>query len=297
MKPFLCCDADINKIQFPVLVLPKIDGVRILNVNGKATGRSLKSYKNKLLTETFSVPEFSGLDGELAVGNITSPSLCRDTTSMVNTINSHIQGLKWYLFDLSNRPDLDYFNRHRVLCNLVEDLPPHLQSLVDVIPYRLVNSKQELSNMYEEYVEQGYEGVVIRSIQGKYKHGRGTVNEGSYLRMKPQSDKDAIILDVSEALANNNEAKINELGHTERSSHKENKTGKGMIGSLLCRDLDTGSVITVGAGKMTHEERIYWYNHQDEIIGKMIKYKSMDTGVKDAPRFPRFIGFRAEEDR
>ena len=42
MKPFLCCDADINKIQFPVLVLPKIDGVRMLNVNGKATGRSLK---------------------------------------------------------------------------------------------------------------------------------------------------------------------------------------------------------------------------------------------------------------
>ena len=269
----------------------------MLNVNGKATGRSLKSYKNKLLTETFSVPEFSGLDGELAVGDITSPSLCRDTTSMVNTINSDIQGLKWYLFDLSNRPDLDYFNRHRVLYNLVEDLPPHLQSLVDVIPYRLVNNKQELSNLYEEYVEQGYEGVVIRSIQGKYKHGRGTVNEGSYLRMKPQSDKDAIILDVSEALANNNEAKINELGHTERSSHKENKTGKGMIGSLLCKDLDTGSVITVGAGKMTHEERIYWYNHQDEIIGKMIKYKSMDTGVKDAPRFPRFIGFRVEEDR
>ena len=297
MKPFLCCDADINKIQFPVLVLPKIDGARMLNVNGKATGRSLKSYKNKLLTETFSVPEFSGLDGELAVGDITSPSLCRDTTSMVNTINLHIQGLKWYLFDLSNRPDLDYFNRHQVLYNLVEDLPPHLQSLVDVIPYRLVNNKQELSNLYEEYVEQGYEGVVIRSIQGKYKHGRGTVNEGSYLRMKPQSDKDAIILDVSEALANNNEAKINELGHTERSSHKENKTGKGMIGSLLCKDLDTGSVITVGAGKMTHEERIYWYNHQDEIIGKMIKYKSMDTGVKDAPRFPRFIGFRVEEDR
>ena len=28
MKPFLCCDADINKIQFPVLVLPKIDGVK-----------------------------------------------------------------------------------------------------------------------------------------------------------------------------------------------------------------------------------------------------------------------------
>ena len=31
MKPFLCCDADINKIQFPVLVLPKIASS---NLNG-----------------------------------------------------------------------------------------------------------------------------------------------------------------------------------------------------------------------------------------------------------------------
>ena len=28
MKPFLCCDAYIDKIQFPLLVLPKIDGVK-----------------------------------------------------------------------------------------------------------------------------------------------------------------------------------------------------------------------------------------------------------------------------
>ena len=296
MKPFLCCDADINKIQFPVLVLPKIDGCRLLNVNGKATGRSLKSYKNKLLTETFSVPEFSGLDGELAVEDITSPSLCRDTTSMVNTINSHIQGLKWYVFDVHSS-GLGYMERHLLLSAFVNELPDSLRSVVEVVPYYLAENKEELLRLYDNFTSQGFEGIILRSLDGTYKYGRGTVNEGSYLRMKPQSDKDAIVLDVSEALANNNEAKINELGHTERSSHKENKTGKGMIGSLLCKDLDTGSVITVGAGKMTHEERVYWYNHQDEIVGKMIKYKSMDTGVKDAPRFPRFIGFRAEEDR
>ena len=28
MKPFLCCDADINKIQSPIPVFPKIGGVK-----------------------------------------------------------------------------------------------------------------------------------------------------------------------------------------------------------------------------------------------------------------------------
>ncbi len=88
MKPFLCCDADIDKIQFPVLVLPKIDGCRLLNVDGKATGRSLKSYKNKLLTETFSVPEFSGLDGELAVGILLHP-LCVVIQQVWSTLLTH----------------------------------------------------------------------------------------------------------------------------------------------------------------------------------------------------------------
>ncbi len=35
MKPFLCCDADINKIQFPVLVLPKIASSQLLPPHGR----------------------------------------------------------------------------------------------------------------------------------------------------------------------------------------------------------------------------------------------------------------------
>ena len=35
MKPFLCCDADINKIQFPVLVLPKITSSQLLPPQGR----------------------------------------------------------------------------------------------------------------------------------------------------------------------------------------------------------------------------------------------------------------------
>ena len=45
-----------------------------------------------------------------------------------------------------------------------------------------------------------------------------------------------------------------------------------------------------------HDQRKYYWLHQDEIVGKIIKYKSMDKGVKDLPRFPRFIDIRSERD-
>ena len=47
---------------------------------------------------------------------------------------------------------------------------------------------------------------------------------------------------------------------------------------------------------MTHDQRKYYWLHQDEIVGKIIKYKSMDKGVKDLPRFARYIDIRSERD-
>ena len=35
---------------------------------------------------------------------------------------------------------------------------------------------------------------------------------------------------------------------------------------------------------------------EDEIVGKIITYKSMDKGVKDLPRCARYIDSRSERD-
>jgi DNA ligase-1 len=105
-----------------------------------------------------------------------------------------------------------------------------------------------------------------------------------------------IVLEVIEGNTNNNEAETNELGNTFRSSCKANLEPNGMVGSLLVKSLSTGQIDTISAGKMTHDERRYYFENQDEIIGKIVKYKHFTTGVKEKKRFPRFIGFRLEED-
>jgi DNA ligase 1 len=138
------------------------------------------------------------------------------------------------------------------------------------------------------WLEQGYEGVIVRTINGGYKEGKTGKTNPISTRIKRFTDAEAEVISLVEAEENLNERQTNELGLSFRTSHQENKVGKGMVGSLICKDLTTGNEITVGPGKMTHEEREHYWNNRDEIEGKIIKYKSFLKGVKDKPRFPTF---------
>src|ERR1700720_3225267 len=86
-KPMKACDADLSKIKYPVCVLPKIDGVRVLCDGLNALGRSLKKHRNKHTQKILGVHEFFGIDGEMTLGWYQSaPDLCRMTSSAVSTI-------------------------------------------------------------------------------------------------------------------------------------------------------------------------------------------------------------------
>lgn len=293
-KPSLCCDADTAKLQYPIWGFPKIDGVRIINLEGNATARSLMPHANVFTTQRFSQPIYRGIDGEGAMGDERSESLCRDTTSALNTEKGE-PNIVWHAFDFLREDvvGLSYEHRFKALQHYVKTKKP---DGVRVIQPTIIKNEAQLISFYKKCLAQGYEGSVFRDPMGLHKDGRCTANEANYMRMKPSSDKDALVLEVTEAQKNNNEKKTNALGQSERSSHKENKEGKGMIGTLICLDLETRQIINVGAGKMKHPDRIHFFNHPEEIVGQYIKYRSTDTGVKDAPRFGRFICIRSEED-
>jgi hypothetical protein len=296
MKPHLCTDVDLTKLVTPCWGLEKIDGVRMLHITGSATGRSLKPHGNLFTTAKFSDPKYSWLDGEITFGDIRSDSLCRDTTSVMSRIHGEPE-VVWNVFDYLAPEVVDkpYNERYAAL---VEYVAKHLadDKSTRVVPYKVLNSVQEVEEHYNKLLEEGFEGLIVRAPDGLTKFGRATVKEGAYLRMKASSDKEAVCLQLVEAEQNLNEAKIGLLGRTERSSHKENKVGKGMVGMLVCKDLETGMEIDVGAGKLTHEERTYYWNNPQEIVGKFIKYRSMDSGVKEKPRFARMISIRTESD-
>lgn len=295
MKPALADNYDHNNIQLPTFAQPKIDGVRGLNLDGKLVGRSLKAFKNKALTWKLSSVKYKGLDGELAFGKETSGSLCRDTTSAVNTITGPADGFVWHVFDYVTEEtiNLPYYERYELLRKKVDELG---EDCIKLVPYVRLVSASEVESYDDENLEEGYEGTILRNPNSLYKEGRPGKKEQQLMRIKRFSDSEALVLAVVEGRTNLNEAVVNELGRSERSSHAENQVPNGMVGSLTCKDLESGMTITVSPGEMDHIERKFYFDNQQEIVGKTITYKSFKKGVKTLPRFPTFKNIRSAED-
>ena len=295
MKPQLASDYDPKHLILPVVVQPKIDGVRGMNLDGRLTGRSLKLFKNKALTAKFSGVKFLGLDGELAAGPETSPTLCSDTTSAVNTVERHADDIVWHVFDFvtEDTVHLPYVERYTLLQERVRDFG-HPNILI--VCNAWVTDAAEVDAWDSHFLNQGYEGTILRNPNAAYKEGRPSKKLQQYIRIKRFVDAEAVVLAVVEGRQNLNEAVTNELGRTERSTHAENMVPNGKVGSLTCRDVTTGQEITVSAGAMTEEERLYYFQWPQQIVGKTITYKTFPKGVKDKPRFPTFKHIRSEED-
>lgn len=295
MKPALADNYHPNNIQLPTFAQPKIDGVRGLNLDGKLVGRSLKAFKNKALTAKLSQPKYKGLDGELAFGKETSGSLCRDTTSAVNTITGPADGFVWHVFDYVTEETvgLPYRERYELLRKNVEELG---EDCIKLVPYVRLVSASEVESYDDENLEEGYEGTILRNPYSLYKEGRPGKKEQQLMRIKRFSDSEALVLAVVEGRTNLNEAVVNELGRSERSSHAENQVPNGLVGSLTCRDLESGMTITISPGEMDHIERKFYFDNPQEIVGKTITYKSFKKGVKTLPRFPTFKNIRSAED-
>lgn len=283
----------LDDLKYPVICSPKIDGVRVLALNGVLYSRSMKPIRNKALIDKFLKSKYKDInfDGEITVVDKTDPNVYRITTSYVNSFDKEEDESHKFVinvFDILNVDDLDtpYIDR-------LKSIPDFDDPLFSKLEYRVCNNNKEVLE-YEQYcLNAGYEGIMIRSSNGKYKLGRSTLKEGIILKLKRFSDYEATIVGFVEEYKNLNEAKKNELGHTERSSAKDGLVPNGRLGALICKFNDIE--FNIGSG-FTHEERSEVWNNRDSYIGKLVKFKCFEVGVKDAPRFPIFLGFRNPDD-
>lgn len=287
MKPMLAHTIeDTSKVKFPVLVSQKLDGIRCLIVDGVAVSRSLKPIRNEYVQSVIGKTELNGLDGELIVGSPYAPDCYRVTNSGVMSKDGEPDF--WYhIFD---RWDVQRCFEDR-FASLSRD---HLRERIGIVPHRWAYSEEDLLRIEAHHLERGAEGVMVRSLDGPYKQGRSTMKEGTLGKLKRFFEEEYEIIGFEERMHNENEATINELGYTERSSHKGNKTGRGDLGALVLRTRE-GLVFKCGTG-FDDDLRHYIWSHQDYYLGGLAKVKSFSIGVKDAPRFPVFVGFRSKED-
>ena len=289
-----------SKVRFPIGMQPKIDGVRSVYLNNKFTGRSLKGHNNLYVNKKFGHPIYTGLDGEMASLHECHPDLCRITTGDLNRIKGE-PNITWHCFDYitDNTYHLKYLDRYKYLherLNQIKKESPEHHSCLKLIPMIIANDLEELNKQDARFLELGYEGSILRDLDGLYKEGRSTVKEGGLLRIKRFIEEDARVIRIIEGNANENEAQTNPLGRTERSSSQDGMIPNGMIGSLECIDLKTGNLIIVSAGSMSHDLRKYYFENPHLILGQIIKYKHFPKGVLNKPRFPTFQCIRMKSD-
>ena len=286
---------DFSKIKYPLLATPKLDGIRCLIINGDPVSRNFKPMPNKFIFSKLQCRLPDGLDGELMIAN----------NDEFNKIQSQIMSFEgepdfiYHVFDyVSSELEKPYEERMKELKQLHVDLvltDPEVAHRIQLVLPQIINSEDELNSYEEKCLSDGYEGVMIRKPDGKYKCGRSTEREGILLKIKRFKDAEAEVIGFKEKLHNVNEQEKNEFGLAKRSSKKAGMVPAGTLGTLLVRDLKTNIEFGIGSG-MDDEIRQKIWDNRDDYINKFVKYKYQNVGIKEAPRFPVFLGFRHTND-
>lgn len=281
-KPMLAAEVDFDKLRYPIMASPKLDGVRAVIINGVVLSRSLKEIPNRHVQKLFSHLEH--YDGELIVGSPTSHTCYRDTMSGVMSRDGEPNVLL-FAFDHIEKPEDSYSKRIQRVKNFPKGIKlrqPEILSYDHLIEYE------------EQMLTFGYEGLILRDPSAPYKFGRSTAREGYLLKLKRFTDAEFEVIGFEERMHNGNEATKNELGRTKRSSCKAGKVGRGDLGALVLKG--DGFTFNCGAG-FTDEERAYlWSIREHGLVGRLAKIKFFQIGMKDAPRHPVFLGWRDEID-
>lgn len=292
MKPLLAATIeDVNDLEgrYPLYASPKLDGVRALTYKGQLVSRNLKPIPNLYVQDTLRrLPE--GLDGELIVGSPSAKDCFRQTTSGIMSVEGNPQFI-FCVFDVVD--DIaPYVMRYEKLQEYAKQLG---NAYIKLVPHHKVRDSFAITAYEESMLEKGYEGVMLRTAEGKYKFGRSTMKEGYLMKLKRFADSEAEILSVVELMHNHNVKTKNALGHSERSSHKAGKVAGGMMGALNVRDVHTGVEFDIGAGFTEYDRNDYW-KRRGKCKGEIVKYKFFPGGSKDKPRFPVWLGTRDERD-
>uniref|UniRef100_A0A6M3MK56 Putative DNA ligase domain protein n=1 Tax=viral metagenome TaxID=1070528 RepID=A0A6M3MK56_9ZZZZ len=292
-KPMLACDAPAD-LQFPLIVSPKLDGIRCTVWPDKPLTRSLKDIPNRHVRGTLQRARMPAVfDGELVVGAANHPDVYRSTTSGVMShegqpdFSFHV--FDWVPVDTPSVPFSLRLARLQERTSTVTAFHPWFKLLEQV----WINNLAQLVAYEAKVLADGYEGLITRHPDGVYKHGRSTAKEQGMLKVKRFKDTELEVVGTVEMLHNQNEATLNELGHTQRSSAKAGKVASGMLGALVCRWEDT--TVEVGTG-FTQAQRIEFWQRRDELVGQLAKVKYFEQGMKDKPRHPVWLGWRDRAD-
>ena len=278
----------LQHMRYPIVGSAKIDGYRcVVDEDGPLTS-SHKRFPNHFINDELSDPLYQGLDGELLVGAPNDPN-AYNNSSQIMSINGK-PDFRLYAFDDFRYGN--YYYKDRWLERKLQD-----QGRLVILEQRILESYEDVIVYEQEMLDQGFEGSMIRTLNSFYKEGRCSFRDMAIYKRKPFVETEAIIVGFVEGLQNLNEPKMNEQGHMRRSSHLENKIGKGTLGSFELRSDLWPVTFHAGLGEgFTQEDKQDIWDHRDQYLGRIVTVKYQKYGSRNRPRLPNVVKIRAAEE-
>lgn len=260
-------------ISEPFVVQPKLDGVRMLI--GKQKGKlvvlsrtgKVVNHMDHITNELQWLPEGLFLDGESYNHSITFEEItgmCR-TTLESSANKKNLELIEFHVFDVFDMNQLTIKFKKRL--HILKEIFNKKFTSIKLVPTRVVKTKDMIPEIHSEYIQQGYEGIMIRDLESVY-----TLGERSNYLLKYKTFQ-------------TDEYKI--------------------VGAEEAKGRDSGTVVWIcqtpngqrfGVRPQgTYDQRQAWLSEKSSHIGKMLTVKYQNLTVEGIPRFPVGLTFRDYE--
>lgn len=267
LKPMLAGDyaKHKKKLRFPVTVQPKLNGLRCvaMKIDGKVVlqSRGGDYYPVAHIANALE-PHLRGctvLDGELYIHG---ESLQR-ITSLAKRPQPGSEKLTYVLYDAPAHGG----NWEERLCWL-QDFEADLSAPVFLIQNELADNHEQIAELFQSFVEQGYEGAIVRSHTGMYREG---YRSPDLLKVKEFLDAEFKIVDWETG-----------KGRDEKRPKFICETKDGKRFGAKCKGSDA-----VQAEMLAQAP---------QLIGEMLKVKYFELTPDGIPQFPVGLAIRYPDD-
>jgi len=308
---------DLESLPYPILGCIKFDGIRgTVTIDGnKLTvySNSLKPVRNKEVQLAANNLLDAALDFEMVLTDSKgNHAPFHETTSYVMSADKTLRDLPnlfkkdngsstfesyhltFFIFDYWMKPDKPFAERLGEIFPLVRDYNPNNPFNVKIAEHEILKNPDQVMEFYQNALDKGLEGVILRHPQGRYKYGRSTLKEAYSIKMKGLEDMEGTIVGFTQRRVNLSPSFINERGFREKSKKLEYFNILPEIGRIIVDCPEFGQV-SIGTG-FSRTLAKDMYENSDKYLGKTVTFTYVLSGTKDKPRSPAFKGFRNLDD-
>lgn len=158
-----------SKVKYPCFVQPKLDGYRMIydSTKRRFTTRQGKDFlairdAGLLFEELSSLPSGHIFDGELYVHGQSFESLgVLRKTKLTQKDKESLTKLEYHVYDMVS--DQIFEERSNNLCKLITT-----QTKIKLVPTHKAKDENEIKEMHQKFISEGYEGTMVRNAKSKY---------------------------------------------------------------------------------------------------------------------------------